>query len=58
MELYKYEVVKNGRTYKNLVLSWSYQGKVWHLMVRPSFFKDYKVALSRAVEVNSLEECK
>lgn len=57
MELYKFEVAKNGRSYTNLVLVWSYQGKVWRLMMRPSFFKDYKVAISRAVKVNSLEEC-
>lgn len=59
MELYRFNAKgKNGKTYTNLVLTWSYKGKSWRVYMRPSFFNDVKVVLSRATKVKSFEDCK
>lgn len=59
MELYKFKAKgKDGKMYNNLVLSWSYKGKSWHVYMRPSFFKDVKLVLARATSVKSFDECK
>lgn len=59
MELYRFNAKgKNGKMYTNLVLTWSYKGKSWRVYMRPSFFNDVKVVLSRATKVKSFEDCK
>ena len=59
MELYKFKAEgKNGKMYTNLVLTWSYKGKLWHVYMRPSFFKDVRLVLAKATQVNSFDDCK
>lgn len=41
MELLKVDVNRNGNDYKDLYLSWEYQGKVYYVRVRPVFARDF-----------------
>lgn len=48
MELLKCNVERNGNEYKDLWLSWEYQGKTYFVRVRPVFARDYDKLFSSA----------
>lgn len=48
MELYKNKVVKDGKTYTDLNVSWSHEGKTYIVRVRPVFARDFALLLSHA----------
>lgn len=48
MELYKNKVVKDGKTFTDLNVSWSHDGKNYLVRVRPVFARDLPLLLSHA----------
>lgn len=46
MKLFKSRVVKEGKQYTDLNLSWEYQGKVYLVRVKPCFKQDFELLLA------------
>jgi hypothetical protein len=56
MELYRFNVTKNGRQYVNFVLVWKHNEKVWYAYQKPSFRNDFKMMYAVAKSVKSYDD--